>query len=89
MEGFRHVLSIEVRFRDVDLFGHVNNAVIFTYLETAQIRYFVELGVRSPHANWGEAAFILAHTDNNFRKPIFISRQWRLGREWSRSTNPA
>lgn len=30
--------DIVVRFRDVDAMGHVNNAVYFTYLETARIQ---------------------------------------------------
>ncbi|MEM7349138.1 MAG: hypothetical protein AAF485_33325 [Chloroflexota bacterium] len=32
MEVFRHTLPLEIRFRDIDPFGHVNNAVIFTYI---------------------------------------------------------
>ncbi len=31
---------IEVRWRDIDALGHVNNAVYFTYLEVARGRYF-------------------------------------------------
>ncbi len=79
MEGFCYVVSIEVRFRDLDVFGHVNNAVIFTYLETARIRYFVDLGLRSPHAGRNDVAFILAHTNNNFRKPIFYRQAVEIG----------
>jgi len=37
--GFRHVLPIAVRFRDLDAFGHVNNAVILTYIEAARLQY--------------------------------------------------
>jgi len=31
---------IDVRFSDFDLFGHINSAVYFTYLETARIKLF-------------------------------------------------
>lgn len=34
---------IDVRFSDFDLFGHVNSAVYFTYLETARIKLFTEV----------------------------------------------
>ncbi len=40
--------EIEVTFRDLDALGHVNNAVFFTYLEAARIRYitqFLEQGL--------------------------------------------
>jgi acyl-CoA thioester hydrolase len=79
VKGFCYVVPIEVRFRDLDVFGHVNNAVVFTYLETVRIRYFVELGIRLPHANWDDVAFILAHTNNNFRKPIFYRQAVEVG----------
>ncbi|MGA1846103.1 acyl-CoA thioesterase [Deferribacter abyssi] len=32
--------EIEVRFSDLDAYGHVNNAVFFTYLETARTKLF-------------------------------------------------
>ncbi len=34
--------EIEVRFADLDAYGHVNNAVFFTYLETARVKLFRE-----------------------------------------------
>ncbi len=40
---FQRKAEVEVRFRDVDLMGHVNNAVYFTYLEQARFYYFREL----------------------------------------------
>jgi acyl-CoA thioester hydrolase len=79
VDGFRHVVPLEVRFRDIDVFGHVNNATVFTYIETARIRYLVDVGVRSAQANWNTHAFILAHINNNFRKPIFYGQQVEVG----------
>lgn len=32
--------SIELRFSDLDAYGHVNSAVYFTYLETARVKLF-------------------------------------------------
>ena len=36
-------VEIEVRFRDLDAMGHVNNAVYFTYMEIARTRFFLGL----------------------------------------------
>ena len=33
-------VEIEIRFRDIDAYGHVNNAVFFTYLEVARTKVF-------------------------------------------------
>ena len=79
MEGFRHVIPIEVRFRDIDVFGHVNNAVVFTYIETGRIRYLVDVGIRSPRAGWNDLAFILAHIDCDFRRPILYGQRVEVG----------
>lgn len=39
VEGYAISARIEVRWRDVDALGHVNNAVYFTYLEIARTVY--------------------------------------------------
>ena len=41
---FRCHAPLEVRFRDVDMMGHVNNAVYLTYFEVARAHYWRELG---------------------------------------------
>ncbi len=35
--------TIDVRYRDIDAMGHVNNAVYASYLEQARVEYFREL----------------------------------------------
>lgn len=39
-EGFPYYEEMAVRFRDIDAMGHVNNAVYFTYMETARTAFF-------------------------------------------------
>lgn len=41
---FRFSTTFEVRWRDLDAMGHVNNAVYFTYLEQTRVHYLRELG---------------------------------------------
>jgi len=36
---FPYQYELDVVFRDLDAMGHVNNAMYFTYLETARLRY--------------------------------------------------
>ena len=79
MQGFHHITPIEVRFRDLDAFGHVNNAVFFTYVETARVRYIEEIGIRLPQTGWQDISFILAHINCDFRRPIFYGQQVEVG----------
>lgn len=64
MSGYRFSKAIEVRFRDCDPYGHVNNSVYLTYLETARFAYWREVvGLPGP----GEPGFILARAELDFR----------------------
>jgi acyl-CoA thioester hydrolase len=55
---FRFSHLIEVRFADLDLLGHVNHAIYFTYMQTARVRYFNE--VLSWGGDWRGLSFIVA-----------------------------
>lgn len=67
MDGFPFVLSIDVRFRDLDAFGHVNNAVYLTYLESARMAWWFEVvGSRA----LGDVAMILARTEIDYRRQV-------------------
>ena len=37
---YPHHYEFKTRWKDMDLFGHVNNAVFLTYIEDARIMYF-------------------------------------------------
>lgn len=43
--GYRHYISIPIRFNDLDALGHVNNAIYLTFMESARIAYLRELGL--------------------------------------------
>jgi acyl-CoA thioester hydrolase len=76
MEGFNFVMPIEVRFRDLDAMGHVNNAVYMTYLETARIKLMMELtGART----LGELGTILAEITCSYRSPAFYGEVLNVG----------
>jgi len=68
MTAFRFQHRLQVRFRDCDLFGHVNNAVYFTYMEEARWAYWRELtGDAVEHRLPG---LILARTEMDFVRPV-------------------
>lgn len=67
-ESFRHRTSLQVRFRDTDAFGHVNNAVFFSYVEYARVRYLLD--VLEPDRPFDRLPLILARVELDFRSPI-------------------
>jgi len=66
MEGFRYSLGIDVRYRDLDPVGHVNNAVYATYLEHARTNYYADvLGLATE-----ELSFVLAHVEIDYESSV-------------------
>jgi acyl-CoA thioester hydrolase len=61
------VVPYHVLFGDVDAFGHVNNAVYFTYFEWGRTQLWFEL------TQWGGATdigFIVARAECDFKKQL-------------------
>jgi acyl-CoA thioester hydrolase len=67
-DAFRHRTPLQVRFRDTDAFGHVNNAVFATYVELARVHYFLD--VLQPAQRFHRLPLILARLEVDFRSPI-------------------
>jgi acyl-CoA thioester hydrolase len=70
MPQFKHKTKIEVRFADVDAFGHVNNAKYLTYIEQARVKYFND--IVDWLYDWSEEGIILAKADIDFINPILF-----------------
>ena len=64
---FRFSLPLEIRFRDLDMLGHVNNAVYLSYLEQARMVYLQRLGLRADHPTT-----ILVRNEIDYSRPVFL-----------------
>ena len=65
---FRHELPAQLRWSDVDQFGHVNNNVYFSLYDMCKTRYFLDVA--------GEDIFqritiVVANINANFIAPIY------------------
>jgi len=68
-------IPVQVRFRDLDALGHVNNAVYLTYFEMARSAYFSRL-----ERDWVERGrFILARAEVDFLRPIRLEDPVEVG----------
>ena len=66
---FHFSTPIKIRFRDLDAFGHVNNAVYFTFMEMARVEYFKQLGLLQL-GEFPSPFFIIAEATCQFKAPI-------------------
>jgi acyl-CoA thioester hydrolase len=68
VERFQYEHDVEVRFRDCDAFGHVNNAVYLTYLEEARFGFWKRLS----GATGIPRRIILARAECDYRMPVTL-----------------
>ncbi|NLF63241.1 MAG: acyl-CoA thioesterase [Chloroflexi bacterium] len=67
--------EIRVRFRDVDAMGHVNNAVYFTYMETARSVLFQQFfDIKRPM----DIPVILGETSCRYLAPVYLGETVRV-----------
>jgi acyl-CoA thioester hydrolase len=67
LEPFNFSTTIQLRWKDIDQFGQVNNAVYLTYFETA--RYYYNRDVND--WNWDTDQYIIASIKVDYLRPIF------------------
>lgn len=64
---FKYTLPIQLRFNDVDKFGHVNNAVYFSYYDLAKTEYFSSV---CPSVDWTSEGIVVVNIKADFRSQI-------------------
>ena len=76
-DGFSVIVKTKVRWRDLDAYGHINNAVFLTYFEEGRIEYFSKFqefidGMKNPKAK-NAIASVLVKASVSYRAPGHIN----------------
>jgi acyl-CoA thioester hydrolase len=66
--SFKYKTVIELRFADIDMMGHVNNATYFTFLEIARTKYWQQ----AIHWDWKTTGVVIGNASIDYIKPIFL-----------------
>ncbi|TAJ14657.1 acyl-CoA thioesterase [Marinilabiliaceae bacterium JC017] len=67
---FNHVIPVQVRFNDVDMLGHVNNATLQEYFDLGRMHYLQD--VSKDDLFKGDEALIIASVKTDFFHPVFL-----------------
>ena len=88
-EKFPYEVIIEVAFRDIDAFGHVNNAVFFSYMEYARVKFAIDLLEDTDLATESllDIPLILVEATCSYHSPALLSEKLTLGIALSRFGN--
>ena len=65
---YRHRMPAQLRFSDVDTFGHVNNSVYFSLFDMGKTQYFID--VVGEHV-FDDISIVVAHITADFLAPVF------------------
>jgi len=84
LEDYPFHIKMETRWRDLDAFGHVNNAVFATYIENARATLFEKWNL--PYAGEGQS-LILASMTIDYLKQLKHPKKFIIGQRISRIGN--
>ena len=76
MEGYSFVHRETVRLRDMDAFGHANNAAYLTYVEQARIAFLMDAGAIT---GLEDMAIILARSEIDYRSQLRFGDAVQIG----------
>lgn len=65
---YNHSIPLQIRFNDVDKFGHVNNAVYLNFYDTAKTNY---ISTVCPNVDWEKDAIIVVYIEITFKAQIY------------------
>lgn len=69
VDSFKYKTMIEMRFNDLDMMGHVNNAVYFTYMEIGRTKYW-EQAIKW---DWHKTGIIIGQASIDYITPILLN----------------
>ena len=65
----KSVLQLQVRFNDIDVAGHVHNAIYFNYFEIGRIDFFGQF-ISPKTWNWKKKGLVVARNEADHLLPI-------------------
>jgi acyl-CoA thioester hydrolase len=67
---FHFSLDAQLRFNDVDIFGHINNSVYLQLFDLAKVKYF-EAVLGGP-VDWHDATVVVVNINSSFYSPAYF-----------------
>ena len=64
-------IPIQIRFKDLDMLGHVNSAIHFTYFELARVEYFNKLD-DEVKIDWASLSLVVAKMEMEYKQQILM-----------------
>lgn len=73
IRDFRSKVDLQIRFNDIDILGHVNNTVYFSFYDTGKAYWLMQ--ARQGEMNYRKVETVIANVDCAFISPIFFGQE--------------
>ena len=70
--SFKHSIPLQLRANDIDRFGHINNAVYFTFYDLGKTNYIETV---CSNVDWEKEAIVVVEINVVFKSQIFGTDQ--------------
>ena len=67
---------IHIRFNDMDMYGHVNNAIYLTYFEEGRTQFFNDKVGKD--WDWQKEGVLLARNEIDYKLPLLLGDEARI-----------
>ncbi len=69
---FYHSVDLQLRFNDIDILGHLNNTVYFSFFDTGKAYFFEWIMGR---VDWKRVECVLANVDCAYVAPVYFGEE--------------
>lgn len=73
---FRHVVELQTRFSDIDMLGHVNNNVYFSFMDLGKIDYF--LAISDGCFSMSDLRAVVVNVNCDFYEPSYFTEKLQV-----------
>lgn len=77
-QDFTFYEDIKVRFSETDMYGHMNNTVIFSYFEQARIGLFQKLNIFKIGESTGTSIIVVADLQCDFVRQVYFDEKLKV-----------
>lgn len=73
LDAFDHSVDLQIRFNDIDILGHLNNTVYFSFYDTGKAYFFEHM--LGGDIEWRKVETVIANVDCAYVAPIYFGDQ--------------
>ncbi len=68
---YRHYMPVQIRFTDIDMLGHLNNAIFVNFFDLGKTSYFSHI-LGGP-LQWEKITLVIVNIECSFFAPVFFT----------------